>query len=320
MQYGLSNTTIMEKPLEEAQVGRSEAIIKVCVIIPTMNEPAISKVIDDTRKALRHFNAEIMVVDKSTDDTARKAKRSGAIVVTQDKIGYGNAYLMGFRNVSMDTDIVVMMDGDNTYDPYEIPLLIEPIINGGAEIVLGNRFARMEEGAMNARNRFGNRMITGTMNSLYRLNLKDSQTGFRALRKSSLDMMEITSDGMPFASEMIIDARKKSLHIVEVPITYRPRIGEAKLNAYKDGSLILTLIIRMVRDYNPFMLFLSIGSILILLSIISGTAVIYEWVTTGAITRIALTVLTAVMFLSGLQIVFFGMLADIVLVALRAKR
>ncbi len=257
--------------MKRQQVGRSEAIVKVAIIIPTMNEPAISKVIDDTRKALRHFNAEILVVDKSTDDTARKAKRSGAIIVTQDKIGYGNAYLVGFRNVSMDTDIVVMMDGDNTYDPYEIPLLIEPIINGGADIVLGNRFARMEEGAMNSRNKFGNRMITGTMNSLYRLNLKDSQTGFRALRKSALDIMEITSDGMPFASEMIIDARKKSLQIVEVPITYRPRIGEAKLNAYKDGSLIFTLVIRMVRDYNPFMLFLSIGSVFILLSILSGS-------------------------------------------------
>lgn len=310
----------MDKPLEEAQAGRSEAVTKVSVIIPTMNEPAISKVIDDTRKALRHFNIEIMVVDKSTDDTARKAKRSGAIVVTQDKIGYGNAYLVGFHNVSIDTDIVVMMDGDNTYDPYEIPLLIEPIINGDADIVLGNRFARMEEGAMNDRNKFGNRMITGTMNSLYKLNLKDSQTGFRALRKSALDLMEITSDGMPFASEMIIDARKKSLHIVEVPITYRPRIGEAKLNAYKDGSLILTLIIRMVRDYNPFMLFLSIGGICILLSIISGASVVYEWLTTGEITHLALTIFTVLMFLTGLQIVFFGLLADIILVALRAKR
>lgn len=310
----------MDKPLEEAQAGRSEAVTKVSVIIPTMNEPAISKVIDDTRKALRHFNIEIMVVDKSTDDTARKAKRSGAIVVTQDKIGYGNAYLVGFHNVSIDTDIVVMMDGDNTYDPYEIPLLIEPIINGDADIVLGNRFARMEEGAMNDRNKFGNRMITGTMNSLYKLNLKDSQTGFRALRKSALDLMEITSDGMPFASEMIIDAQKKSLHIVEVPITYRPRIGEAKLNAYKDGSLIFTLIIRMVRDYNPFMLFLTIGGICILLSIISGASVIYEWLTTGAITHLALTILTVLLFLTGLQIVFFGLLADIILVALRAKR
>jgi dolichol-phosphate mannosyltransferase len=198
-------------------------------------------------------------------------------------------------------------------------MLIDPILNGGADIVLGNRFARMEEGAMNARNKFGNRMITGTMNSLYRLNLKDSQSGFRALRKSALDLLEVTSEGMPFASEMIIDARKKSLQIVEVPITYRPRIGEAKLNAYKDGSLIFTLIIRMVRDYNPFMLFLSIGGIFILLSLVTGSSVLYEWMTTGAITHLALTIFTVLLFLTGLQIVFFGLLADIILVALRAK-
>jgi glycosyltransferase involved in cell wall biosynthesis len=319
MQYGLSNTTIMDKPLEEAKAGRSEAISKVSVIIPTMNEPAISKVIDDTRKALRHFNAEILVVDKSTDDTAKKAKRSGAVIIPQERIGYGNAYLTGFQSVSPDADVVVMMDGDNTYDPYEIPMLIDPIINGGADIVMGNRFARMEEGAMNGRNKFGNRMITGTMNSLYKLNLKDSQTGFRALRKSALDLLEITSEGMPFASEMIIDARKKSLHIVEVPITYRPRIGEAKLNAYKDGSLIFTLIIRMVRDYNPFMLFLTIGGIFILLSLVTGSSVLYEWIMTGAITHLALTILTVLLFLTGLQIVFFGLLADIILVALRAR-
>jgi glycosyltransferase involved in cell wall biosynthesis len=309
----------MDKPLEEAKAGRNEAIAKVSVIIPTMNEPAISKVVDDTRKALRHFNAEILVVDKSTDETAKKAKKSGAIIISQERIGYGNAYLTGFHSVSPDADVVVMMDGDNTYDPYEIPMLIDPILNGGADIVLGNRFARMEEGAMNARNKFGNRMITGTMNSLYRLNLKDSQSGFRALRKSALDLLEVTSEGMPFASEMIIDARKKSLQIVEVPITYRPRIGEAKLNAYKDGSLIFTLIIRMVRDYNPFMLFLSIGGIFILLSLVTGSSVLYEWMTTGAITHLALTIFTVLLFLTGLQIVFFGLLADIILVALRAK-
>jgi len=132
-----------------------------------------------------------------------------------------------------------MMDGDNTYDAYEIPMLIDPIVNGHADVCLGNRFARMEPGAMNARNRLGNRMITRVINGLYGLKLKDSQSGFRALRKSALDSLDLDEDGMPFASEMIIDARKKSLRIVEVPVTYRQRIGEPKLKAYKDGSLII---------------------------------------------------------------------------------
>src|SRR5512140_435042 len=90
--------------------------IKVSVIIPTMNEPAISKVVNETKQALKHYVTEIIVVDKSTDDTARKARKAGARVITQEQIGYGNAYLLGFRHISPDADVIVMMDGDYTYD------------------------------------------------------------------------------------------------------------------------------------------------------------------------------------------------------------
>lgn len=306
--------------LEKPRTATREKTLKVSVIIPTMNEPAVSKVVDDARQALRHFDTEIIVVDKSVDDTPRKAKKAGAIVVTQKDIGYGNAYTVGFNTVAHDTDVVIMMDGDNTYDAYEIPMLIDPIVNGRADVCLGNRFARMEQGAMNARNRFGNKMITSVINGLYRLKLKDSQTGFRALRKSALDALDLDEDGMPFASEMIIDARKKSMRIVEVPITYRQRIGEAKLKAYKDGSLIFSLIIRMVRDYNPFAIFLTIGSVLILGSLISGLIVVYEWISTGVITRLAMTMLSAMLFMGGIQVISFGLLADIILTALRSSK
>jgi hypothetical protein len=173
---------------------------------------------------------------------------------------------------------------------------------------------------MTLQNRIGNRIITSTINTLYKLKLKDSRTGFRAVSRRALGMLEIFSEGMPFASEMIIDARKKSMAIVEVPITYRQRMGEAKLKAYKDGSLILSLIIRMVRDYNPFAIFLTIGSILILGSLLSGSYVVYEWLTKGIITHLALTILSAMLFMGGIQLISFGLLADIILNALRTKR
>jgi len=326
MGYGLSSSTgalssmagtvSLEKPL----MASKERTLKVAVIIPTMNEPAISKVVDDARQALKHFDAEIIVVDKSVDDTPRKAKKAGAIVVPQEYSGYGNAYMSGFKEVALDTDVVVMLDGDNTYDAYEIPMLIDPIVNGQADICLGNRFANMEQGAMNGRNMLGNRMITAAINGLYRLRLKDTQTGFRALRKSALDALDMAEDGMPFASEMIIDARKKSIRIVEVPITYRQRIGEAKLKAYKDGTLILSLIIRIVRDYNQFAIFLTGGAILILGSLLSGSYVVYEWIMKGVITHLALTILSAMLFMGGIQLISFGLLADIILTALRASK
>lgn len=326
MGYGVSGSTGAASSmsgtasLEKLQMALKNNTLKISVIIPTMNEPAISKVVDDVRKALKHFDTEVIVVDKSEDETAKKAKKSGAVVVSQEQSGYGNAYMTGFDTLAPNIDVVVMMDGDNTYDAYEIPLLIDPIITGRADICLGNRFAHMERGAMNSRNLFGNKVITSVINRLYRLKLEDSQTGFRAIRKSALDVLEMTHDGMPFASEMLIDARKKSLPILEVPITYRQRVGEAKLKAYKDGSLILSLIIRMVRDYNPFAIFLSLGALLILGSIITGTVVLYEWITTSVITHLALTMFSAMLFLSGIQVISFGLLADIILTALRAKR
>ncbi|CAJ35676.1 glycosyltransferase [Methanocella arvoryzae] len=316
MQASQTQTTVHPEPEDSGKVRD----IKVSVIIPTMNEPAISKVVNETRQALKHYVTEIIVVDKSTDDTPKKARKAGARVITQEQIGYGNAYLLGFRHVSPDADIVVMMDGDYTYDPYEIPLLIDPIVDGYADIVLGNRFGHMEEGAMNVRNRMGNGLITATINVLYKLRLRDSQSGFRAMSRTAMEMMEITSEGMPFASEMIIDARKKSIRIAEVPIRYRQRVGVPKLKAYKDGSLILGLVIRMVRDYNPLTIFLPIGGLLMLGGVIAWAFVVQEWLQTGIISRFASVVGGTMLFLAGLQIVFFGLLADIILVALRSRR
>lgn len=315
---GVKNT-ISQAAVDEA-LDRPQKTARISVIIPTMNEPAISRVINETKQALKHFETEVVVVDKSTDDTARKARKAGAVVITQEDVGYGNAYTVGFNNISHDTDIVVMMDGDYTYDPYEIPALIEPIVNGKADMVLGNRFAGMEDGAMTARNRLGNRIITRFINILYRLRLKDTQTGFRAIRASALRGLEFTSDGMPFASEMIIDARKKSLGILEVPIRYRQRVGEAKLKAYKDGSLIISLIIRMVRDYNPLVIFMPIGVLLILAGLALGSYVIYLYMITSRVDRIASTILSAFLIMTGLQIILFSLMTDILLVALRSRR
>ncbi|OPY25439.1 MAG: Glycosyltransferase AglJ [Methanocella sp. PtaU1.Bin125] len=310
----LSKTEI--EPPEQAR-GHE---IKVSVIIPTMNEPAISKVINETRQALKHFNVEVIVVDKSTDDTAKKARKAGARVITQEHVGYGNACMTGFRYIAPDSEIVVILDGDNTYDPYEIPLLLDPIIDGYADLVLGNRFAHMHSGAMTLRNRFGNKIITRTINILYKLRLNDSRTGFRAISRSALDMLEIRSEGMPFASEMIIDAQKKSLHIVEVPITYRLRVGKPKLKAYKDGSEIIVLVVRMVRDYNPLTIFLPVGVLMIIVGIAFWLSVVQEWLATHTATRLASIIGGTMLFLGGLQIVFFGLLADIILVALRSRR
>jgi dolichol-phosphate hexosyltransferase len=300
----------------ELKPGAGNAI---AVVIPTMNEPAIGKVIGDARLSLKGHDFEVIVVDKSTDDTPAKAAAAGARVVVQEDTGYGSAYAQGFREAAARAGIIVMIDGDDTYDPFDIPLLIEPLLKGDADIVLGNRFGHMEKGAMTARNWFGNRVITVTINLLFRLKLKDSQTGFRALRASALDRLKFVSDGMPFASEMIIDAHKNSLRMVEVPVGYRRRVGEAKMKAYRDGSLIVGLVIRKAQERNPLAIFLPLGLVMMLGGVLLWAVVLQEWLATGTINRLASAAGGTMLFLAGLQVIILGVLAGI-LVTVYARR
>jgi glycosyltransferase involved in cell wall biosynthesis len=290
--------------------------MKVAVIIPTINEPAIEKVISDVQQTLAGYDVDVIVVDKSDDDTPQRAARAGAKVITQSGAGYGDAYLQGFEHIE-DADVVVMLDGDDTYDASDIPKLLKPIEEGRADLAIGNRFANMEKGAMSTRNKYGNKLLTWLLNRLYRVHLRDTQSGFRAIRADKLNAFEFTSTGMPFASEMIIEAIKNRLRIMEVPTSYKKRVGEPKLKAYKDASLIIGLVIRLLRDYNPLTLFIPPGLILILAGVALGITVVLQWIHTGEITRLASTILAALLIMAGLQILFFGLLADVILAAFR---
>ena len=292
----------------------------VTVVIPTINEPAIKDVVTQAFEVLGDYNVEVLVVDKSTDDTPRRAEEAGARIISQVGIGYGDAYLTGFDNVSEDCDYVVMLDGDNTYDPTEIPKLLAPLEANTADMVMGDRFAAMEEGAMGFRNRFGNRLLTRFINILYKADINDTQSGFRAFRAQELKVLDMNAEGMPFATEMIIESIKSGVRIQIVPIVYRKRIGEPKLKAYKDATLIIGLAVRLVRDYNPLSLFLPLGILFVGAGIAVGVSVVLDWIQTGQILRLASTILSALFIMMGLQILFFGLLADIILSALRKHR
>ena len=292
--------------------------MKISVIIPTMNEPAIADVLHDVFGALQQYSVEVIVVDKSKDETAMRAAELGAKVIHQTGTGYGDAYLTGFKHVSEDTETVVILDGDYTYDPYDIPKLLQPI-NDGADVVIGTRFALMDKGAMSRRNALGNRMLTALLRSLYHVRLTDSQSGMRAIRRSALDRLRLQSPNMPFASEMIIEAQKENLAITEVPIRYRTRVGQAKLDPFRDAFSILSITVRLVRDYNPLVIFLPIGLALMLVGLGYGTSILIEYIKTGIVTRLAAAILSVLLILTGLQITLFGLLADIILTNLRRR-
>ncbi len=290
--------------------------MKVSVVIPTMNEPAIEDVVNDVFSVLKDYDAEVLVVDNSTDDTSERAAKSGATIIHQRGKGYGNAYITGFKRVKKNSEVVVMLDGDYSYDPHDIPKLLEPI-KEGVDFVIGNRFAAMERGAMSRRNVFGNRILTSLIRFLYHTRISDSQSGMRAITRAALDSLKMKSQNMPFATEMIIEARMEGLEIIEVPITYRVRIGEAKLNPYRDAINIIYTMVRLVRDYNPIVIFLPVGLILLLIGFGYGIDIFIEFIKTGVVTRFAGAILSVLFIVVGLQIMLFGLLADIILTNLR---
>jgi glycosyltransferase involved in cell wall biosynthesis len=284
----------------------------VFVIVPALDEgEAIGEVIERTKQALKEFEHEIVVVDGcSTDSTVLIARQLGATVLKEKSHGYGGAYLTGFEHATSrgSNSIVVMIDADSTYDPEDIPALIEPILEGKADLTLANRFADMEPNAMSFRNRVGNKIISQIVSRLYGVKITDSQSGFRAISTNCLQMMYLEAKGMPLATEMLIEARKLGAKIVEVPTRYHVRVGESKIRVLHDGSGILWTSLRLVSELNPFLIYGSLGALFFLLGAGFGAYTLlgwYQWHFLGANTWPRLgSALLSVLFIVGGTVVF----------------
>jgi glycosyltransferase involved in cell wall biosynthesis len=224
---------------------------KVAVVIPCYNEAtSIAKVIAKLPrdKLMQHsLHLAIYVVDNnSTDDTAAVAKKAGANVIHESKKGKGNALRTGFRNVPDDTDYVVVLDGDSTYNPEEILRLVEPLRSNFCDVVVGSRLGgSIKSTAMKKLNRIGNQLFTLAVRTLYRANVSDVLTGYFAWKKPALDALEphIKSTGFAIEMEMITKMARLRYHMTSVPISYDPRAGESHLRPLKDGSRILIMLL-----------------------------------------------------------------------------
>lgn len=247
----------------------------VSIVIPTMNEEeTISDVISKAKKTLEDLNLpyEIIVVDNSSDKTPEIAESLGAKVIKGVK-EYGKAYIEGFKIAK--GDYIVMLDADGTYNPEEIPKLLEPLIKNEADVVLGSRFkGKILPKAMPALHRYiGNPLLTWIMNFLFKTNISDSHSGMRAFKKDVLSKIKLVCPGMEFASEMLIEVARKNLRIAEVPITYYPRRGQSKLKSFRDGWRHL----RFMLLYSPTYLFIIPSIIMLSLGIaITGYVLLLE--------------------------------------------
>ena len=211
---------------------------EISLIIPTRNEAeTICECIQKAQLAFAKCGlvGEVIVSDSSSDQTPNIAASSGARVIRPEKLGYGNAYLAGFGEAR--GDYVVLMDGDLTYDPGAIQDMLVLLKSGRYDMVIGSRLkGEIFPGAMPALHRYiGNPILTWVLNQLFSTSISDAHCGLRAITREGLKKLRLRSGGMEFASEMVIEAASKNLRIAEVPITYRPRKGNSKLNSFTDG-------------------------------------------------------------------------------------
>jgi len=286
--------------------------MKISVVIPTKDEQdAIATIIEESKKALEGIEHEIVVVDASNDNTPTEAVRAGARVVRQiGQGGVGEALVQGFYWIRGEH--VVFFDGDGTYDPQDMRKVLEPLLAGEADFVNGNRFANMEKGSMNLSNKIGNSLLTLVGNILFHTSIKDSQSGMKAFRRDALKRMTLGESGFPICSELIAEASSMNLRIAEVGISYRRRIGKSKLNPASAGPKILWASLKLLRDYDPFLLFTGFGLLLLATGFLIAWPVIVEYLTIGTFRLLGRALIAVFCWLSGLLCIFVGFILDAV--------
>jgi glycosyltransferase involved in cell wall biosynthesis len=221
--------------------------VRVSVIIPTHNEAqAIERVLADLPSDL---TTEVIVVDSnSSDGTPEIAARMGARVIQEPRRGYGRACLTGLATAN-SPDVVVFLDGDYSDRPAELPILLAPIIEGRADITLGSRLqGQRSDGALPLHQVFGNRLAASLIRLLYGLEISDLGP-FRAGRTDVLRTLALEETTYGWAVEMILKGSLAGFRVVEVPVSYYPRIGKSKISGTLKGTVgagwfILSLIVR----------------------------------------------------------------------------
>ena len=214
---------------------------RITVVIPCLNEEiAIDRVLD----GLPAFVDEVIVVDNnSTDRTAEVARSRGAVVVTELSRGYGRAYKRGFSCAT--GDIVITLDGDHSYPLDALSYLIEAFLHCKVGFLSGSRFPTVNPEAMSLKHRIGNRILSVVMSMLFFRWVSDSQSGMWIFRRDILPKMTLTSDGMAFSEEIKIEAiRNREIGFREIAIDYSQRIGEKKLEPWKDGMRNIAFLIK----------------------------------------------------------------------------
>ncbi len=280
---------------------------EIAVLIPCYNESkTIEKVVTEFKEALP--NAVIYVYDNnSSDGTDEIAKKAGAVVRYEHQQGKGNVIRRMFSEI--DAKCYIMVDGDDTYPATNVKEMADKILIDRADMVVGDRLSStyFKENKRPFHN-FGNSLVRGSINILFKSDIKDIMTGYRAFSYRFVKTFPVLSKGFEIETEMSIHAVDKNMYVENVVIDYRdrPEGSSSKLNTYSDGFKVLRTIARLFRTYRPGQFFGIISLILILLALIFIIPVVIEFVQTGLVPRFPTLIVCGFAVIAAIQSFFSG--------------
>jgi len=284
---------------------------KIAVLIPCYNEEkTVEKVVKDAKAALPE--ATIYVYDNnSSDRTVELAEAAGAVVRHEYMQGKGNVIRRMFREI--DAQCYIMVDGDDTYPMEYAPEMVEKVLNHNADMVVGDRLSTtyFTENKRPFHN-FGNSIVRNSINTLFKSDIKDIMTGYRAFSYSFVKTFPVMSKGFEIETEMTIHAVNNNMQVENVLIEYRdrPEGSVSKLNTYSDGIKVLFTIVRLFREYKPFKFFALLASVLTLLAVGFFIPVLIDWVNTGLVAKFPTLIVCGFVGLAAVQSLFAGLILN----------
>lgn len=284
---------------------------KIAVLIPCYNESkTIEKVVKDFKAVLPE--ATIYVYDNnSSDGTDEIARAAGAEVRYEYQQGKGNVIRSMFRDI--DAECYIMTDGDDTYPADNAPEMVKQVLERNVDMVVGDRLSStyFEENKRPFHN-LGNSIVRASINHLFKSDIKDIMTGYRAFSYKFVKTFPVLSKGFEIETEMSIHAIDKNMHLTNVIIEYRdrPEGSVSKLNTYSDGFKVLRTIARLFRTYKPFRFFGLLAAILAIIALAFFVPVLVEYIQTGEVLKFPTLIVCGFTFIAAIQSFFTGLMLE----------
>ena len=288
-------------------------ISKIAVLIPCYNESAtIQKVVSDFKQVLPE--ADIYVFDNnSIDGSAELAREAGAIVRYERRQGKGNVIRNMFRNI--DAECYLMVDADDTYPAEHAREMVDAVLYDGVDMVIGDRLSStyFTENKRPFHNS-GNRVVRGLINWLFKSNVRDIMTGYRAFSRLFVKSYPVLAKGFEIETEMTIHALDKNFRLKEIPVTYRdrPEGSVSKLNTFSDGARVLRTIVTLFRDYKPYTFFSIVMLVCMGAAFMMFLPILTEYFATGLVPRFPTLIVSCVIGLFGILMWICGIILDVI--------